>query len=114
MRTTNDMPIVQPDGFGALGLVGFQINPHYLDAAPDATHMGETRAERIAEFLEENDVPVLGLREGAWLRVDGPVVVLHGRAAVLFRRGREPEEIAAGTDLTPLTGGRAAVFDEAP
>lgn len=114
VRTTNDMPIVEPDGFAALGLVGFQINPHYLDAPPDATHMGETRAERIAEFLEENDVPVLGLREGAWLRVDGPAVVLHGRDAVLFRRGREPDEVAVGTDLDPVMGERAAVLDEAP
>jgi dipeptidase E len=104
VRTTNDMPIVQPDGFAALGLVDFQINPHYLDAPPDSTHMGETRAERIAEFLEENDVPVLGLREGAWLRVDGAATVLHGRDAVLFRRGREPEELTVGTDLAPVVG----------
>jgi dipeptidase E len=111
VRTTNDMPIVQPDGFAALGLVDFQINPHYLDAPPGSTHMGETRAERIAEFLEENDVPVLGLREGAWLRVDGAAVVLHGRDAVLFRRGVGPEEIAAGTDLAPVLGGTPARFD---
>ncbi len=111
VRTTNDMPIVQPDGFTALGLVDFQINPHYLDAPPDTTHMGETRAQRIAEFLEENDVPVLGLREGAWLRVDGAATVLHGRDSVLFRRGRESEELAAGTDLAPALAGHPARFD---
>ena len=111
IRTTNDMPIVQPDGFAALGLVDYQINPHYLDSSPSSTHMGETRAERIAEFLEENDVPVLGLREGAWLRVDGAATVLHGREAVLFRRGQAPEELAAGEDLGPVLGGYRARFD---
>jgi dipeptidase E len=111
VRTTNDMPIVQPDGFAALGLIDFQINPHYLDAPPDSTHMGETRAQRIAEFLEENDVPVLGLREGAWLRVDGAATVLRGRDAVLFRRGLAPEELAADTNLTPILDGYPARFD---
>jgi dipeptidase E len=114
VRTTNDMPIVQPDGFAALGLVEFQINPHYLDAPPDSTHMGETRAERIAEFLEENDVPVLGLREGAWLRVNGAAMVLRGRDAVLFRRGREAEELTVGTDLAPVLGERPIRFDVPP
>jgi len=111
IRTTNDMPIVQPDGFVALGLIDFQINPHYLDTPPDSTHMGETRAERIAEFLEENDVPVLGLREGAWLRVDGGTTVLHGRDAVLFARGIDPVGIGAGMDLAPILGGVSGRFD---
>ena len=71
IRTTNDMPIVQPSSFSALGLVPFQINPHYLDADPSSTHAGETRDDRLTEFLEENAVPVLGLREGAHLRVKG-------------------------------------------
>jgi dipeptidase E len=111
VRTTNDMPIVQPNGFAALGLIDFQINPHYLDTPPESTHMGETRAERIAEFLEENDVPVLGLREGAWLRVDGAVTVLHGRDAVLFRRGRETEELTVGTDVALVLGECRTRFD---
>jgi dipeptidase E len=103
-----------PDGFAALGLIDFQINPHHLDAPPDSTHMRETRAERIVEFLEENDVPVLGLREGAWLRVAGPATVLHGRDAVLFGRGREPEGLAAGTDLAPVLASPPARFDIPP
>ena len=72
LRTTNDIPIVQPHSFEAFGLIPFQINPHYLDPDPNSTHVGETRAQRIEEFLEENDVPVLGLREGSWLRQHGP------------------------------------------
>ncbi|MEQ3553284.1 dipeptidase PepE [Pseudonocardia nematodicida] len=112
IRTTNDMPIVEPGGFDALGLVVFQINAHYLEHSPGSTHMGETRAERIGEFLEENDVPVLGLREGSWLRV-GPQegVHLYGRDAVLFRRGADPRELPAGSDLSADLSGPAR-FDE--
>jgi dipeptidase E len=105
LRTTNDMPIVQPDSFDAFGLIPFQINPHYADADPASTHMGETREERIVEFLQENDVPVLGMREGSWLRRRGETLHLEGRAgARLFRRGAEPEEIEPGTDLSFLLG----------
>ena len=103
LRTTNDMPIVQPDAFEALGLLPFQINPHYHDPEPGSTHMGETREQRIAEFLEENEVPVLALREGAWLRRRDRQLLLDGRAgARLFRRGVEPEELAPVADLSWL------------
>ena len=92
------MPIVQPTSFAALNLVPFQINPHYQDPIPGSTHMGETREQRIAEFHEENETPVVGLREGAWLLVDGPMAALQGVAgARLFRRGRAPVELAPGT-----------------
>lgn len=104
IRTTNDMPIVEPESFEALGLVPFQINPHYVDPAPGSTHMGETREKRIAEFHEENTVPVLGIREGAWLhRHDGELVLRAGTAR-LFRPGAEPQEFAADSDLSSLLG----------
>jgi dipeptidase E len=100
IKTTNDMPIIQPPTFDALNLVPFNINPHYLDPVPGSTHMGETREERIAQFHEENLPPVVGLREGAWLRVDDSGVMLEGRTgARLFRRGQPPEEYTPGTRL---------------
>ena len=103
LRTTNDMPIVQPDSFASFGLLPFQINPHYLDPDPGSTHMGETRERRIAEFLEDNDVPVLGMREGAWLRRRGRQLLLDGRVgARLFQRGHEPQELGPGADLSWL------------
>ncbi|HSJ13718.1 MAG TPA: dipeptidase PepE [Longimicrobiales bacterium] len=103
IRTTNDMPIVQPDGLGAFGLVPFQINPHYLDPDPASTHMGETREQRLRQFLEENDVPVLGMREGAWLRRQGDRLTLHGTTgAVLFRRDADVISYADGADLSFL------------
>ena len=103
IRTTNDMPIVQPATFAALNLVPFQVNPHYIDPPPPESRVGETRAERIAEFLEENDVPVIGLREQSWLVVEDDSMRLRGSAgAVLFRRGHEPEQLAPGADLSAL------------
>jgi dipeptidase E len=103
IRTTNDMPIVQPPSFEALGLVPFQINPHYQDVQPGSTHMGETREQRIAEFHEENAVPVVGLREGAWLGVDGATIALGGSTgARLFRRGEPPLELTVGARLDYL------------
>ena len=100
IKTTNDMPIVQPRTFDALGLVFFNINPHYLDPDPGSTHMGETREERIVQFHEENEPPVVGLREGAWLEVDERGVTLEGAAgARLFRRGQTPTEYSPGARL---------------
>jgi dipeptidase E len=108
IRTTNDMPIVEPRGFEALGLVPFQINPHYLDPDPASRHMGETRETRIREFLEENDRPVVGLREGAMLSVDGDGVVLKGqKGARIFRRGAEPVEVEPGARLDAYVGSPA-------
>jgi dipeptidase E len=100
IRTTNDMPIVEPAAFEALSLIPFQINPHYLDPDPASRHMGETREERIGQYLEENDTAVLGLREGSWVAVEDEVARLEGpRPARLFRRDREPEELAPGADV---------------
>jgi dipeptidase E len=103
IRTTNDMPIVEPPSLNALGLVPFQINPHYLDADPGSTHMGETREERIIQFLEDNATPVVGLREGAMLRVEQGSTLLKGSTgARIFRRGLPPVEVQPGTTLDPL------------
>jgi dipeptidase E len=103
LRTTNDMPIVQPASFAALGLIPFQINAHYIDPDPASRHMGETRERRIGEFLEENDVPVLGLREGSWLRVAGDTATIGGTSgARLFTRGEPPRELVPGDDASWL------------
>jgi len=100
IRTTNDMPIVQPPSFNALGLVSFQINPHYLDPDPNSKHMGETREERINQFHEENETPVVGLREGGMLRIENGETILRGSTgARIFRRGLEPIEILPGARL---------------
>ena len=112
LRTTNDMPIVQPASFDALGLIPFQINPHYVDPDPSTTHMGETREQRIREFLEQNDVPVLGMREGSWLRRrDGQLALGGVTNARLLRRGEEPAEYEPGADLSWLLDVPAR-FDE--
>lgn len=97
VRTTNDMPIVQPDSFDALNLVPFQINPHYLDANP-AGHGGETREDRIREFMVVNpDIYVAGLREATSLLVEGNRMELVGnRRMRLFKAGTEPREIEPG------------------
>jgi dipeptidase E len=103
LKTTKDMPIVQPPSFDALGLVGFQISPHYLDPDPNSTHMGETQEERINQFLEENDAPVVGLREGTMLRVEQGSILLKGTtAARVFRRGHLPIEIGPESNIVDL------------
>lgn len=97
IRTTNDMPIVQPRSFDSFGFIPFQLNCHYLDVDPASTHKGETREERIREFHEENDVLVLGLREGTMLRVEEETITLQGeRNARIFRRGQQPVEVPPG------------------
>jgi dipeptidase E len=94
IRTTNDMPIVEPPSLTALGLVSFQINPHYIDPDPNSKHMGETRETRIREYLEENENPVVGLREGAMIRVQNGEIVLKGiSAARIFSKGKDPIEV---------------------
>jgi dipeptidase E len=103
IRTTNDMPIVKPPSFESFNLIPFQINPHYIDPDPASTHMGETREKRIHQFHEENDVAVLGMREGAWLRREGPKLTLCGTTgARLFRPGQAEDEFADGADLSFL------------
>ena len=103
IKTTKDMPIVQPPSFDALGLVPFQISPHFLDPDPNSTHMGETQEERILQFLEENDTTVAGLREGAMVRVENGTTILKGSSgARIFRKGMEPVEVQPGTQLDDL------------
>jgi dipeptidase E len=105
IRTSNDMPIVEPPSLAALGLVPFQVNPHYLDPDPTSRHMGETREERLLQFLEENDVPVVGLREPSMLRIeDGSATLLGNAPARVFRRDVTPFEVPPGTRLDEHLG----------
>src|SRR5262245_36901543 len=107
IKTTKDMPIVQPPSFEALGLVPFQISPHFLDPDPNSTHMGETQEERILQFLEENDTTVAGLREGAMVRVENGSTTLKGSGgARIFRKGMKPVEVKPGAQLNDLLEGR--------
>lgn len=94
IKTTNDMPIIDPKGFNALELIPFQINPHYLDANPDG-HAGETREMRIEEFLEVNqDIFVAGLREGTMIKVEGETMKLIGEKPLrIFKYGQKPYEV---------------------
>jgi len=100
IMNTNDMPIVYPPSFQAMGLIPFNINPHYLDPNPDSTHMGETRETRIKEYLEFNSIPVIGLREGSWIEVSGEQITLKGELmAKWFEPHKNPIEIAPNSIL---------------
>ena len=100
MKTTNDMPIVYPSSFDCMGLVSFNINPHYLDPNPDLKHNGETRETRILEFLTQNDIKVVGLREGNWIRRINDVITVEGsKTTRVFENGKAPYEIPAGSIL---------------
>ncbi|XP_053554647.1 alpha-aspartyl dipeptidase isoform X1 [Bombina bombina] len=104
IHTTNDMPIVYPPSLQALGLVPFNINPHYLDPIVNSKHMGETREQRLSQYHEEPDTPpVLALREGCLLLVDGEKATLLGiTGARLFVRGSAPKEHEPGQDFSFL------------
>ncbi len=100
MKTTNDMPIVYPPSFDTMGLVPFNINPHYLDPNPLVKHNGETRETRIKEFLTQNDTKVIGLREGNWIRRKEHKIWVEGSELTrIFEKGKEPYEIESGTML---------------
>lgn len=110
IKTTKDMPIVQPSSFDALGLVPFQISPHFQDPDPNSTHMGETQEERILQFLEENDTPVAGLREGAMVWAENGSYILKGSSgARIFRKRLEPVETLPGDCLDDFVEGKAAL-----
>ena len=103
IKTTNDMPIVDPKGFDATGLIPFQINPHYLDANPEG-HGGETREDRIMEFLEVNkEIYVTGLREGTMFLYENENLFLIGsRNCRIFKYGEEPKELSSSDDFNFL------------
>ena len=99
MQTSNDMPIIYPPSFKSLGLLPFNINPHYLDPKEGDTHMGETRETRIKEFHEHNNIPVVGLREGSWLEVHSSIILRGSLDARIFEKNKTPYELQTGTVL---------------
>lgn len=103
IKTTNDMPVVEPDSFGAFNLIPFQINPHYLDSNP-VGHAGETREQRIEEFIEANPgLYVAGLREGSMLLYEkGNITLLGTRKMRIFKKGDNPVEMGTTDDLSFL------------
>ncbi len=103
INNTNDMPIIYPPNFNALGLVPFNLNPHYLDPDTTLKHMGETRETRIKEFHSFNSPPVIGLREGSWLFVKGNSIILKGSlSARIFEQNKIPYEVSPETELNGL------------
>ena len=105
MQTTNDMPVVYPSSFKTLGLIPFNINPHYLDSDVNSKHMGETRQTRIREFHVFNETPVIGLREGSWLEVERGNIILRGEhTARIFEKDIQPYEVETNTFIrtTPI------------
>jgi len=103
MNTTNDMPIILPKSFDTLGILNFNLNPHYLDPLEGSTHMGETRETRINEFHKQSSIPVLGLREGSWLEIYDNNVIIRGElTARLFRQNEFPVEMSPGENLNFL------------
>jgi dipeptidase E len=100
MQTTNDMPIVYPPSFATMGLVPFNLNPHYLDPIPELPHMGETRETRIKEFHTQQNIPVVGLREGSWIRVKGSEICLEGtQPARIFTPQQDAFELKPGNSV---------------
>jgi dipeptidase E len=112
IKTTNDMPIVQPPSLAALGSVPFQVNPHYYTGRNYVCkgdtffeHFGETRDDRLREFHEENETPVIGLWEAGLLHCNGERVTLSGAPARVFRRGQPPVDVEPGAELGGLLDG---------
>ena len=100
IRTTNDMPIVEPPSLDSLNLFPYQINPHYQDPDQNSKHMGETREERLLQYLEENNGPVIGLREGSMLKTeDGSIRLLGSPSARIFERGKSPYEVTSPSEI---------------
>ena len=100
MGNTNDMPIAYPPSFKTLGVISFNINPHYLDPDPTSKHMGETRETRIKEYHSQNTIPVVGIREGSWLAVKGDTITLRGTlTARIFEQKKEPYELENNASL---------------
>ncbi len=103
MQTTNDMPIIYPPSFKTLGVVPFNINPHYLDPDLHSKHKGETRETRIKEFHTINTQPVVGIREGSWLEIKGENITLRGSlSARIFTVGKEPTELVSNSNLSEI------------